>query len=402
MILLPTNKRIIRPCDKPSFEHTQRYGLIKGHWANTNRVGFWLFNEGSGGQVQDLSGNDYVGSISSGYTWVPGQSGPAIRGDNTNTHCITIPCAQNSPADLQGTGTIIAKIKPNSDAVSIVGRNDQMWLWCHSVDNKWATRVDSDTALLEVNNSVDWGQYQTIAFTYDDTSGDGYLYKNGVLIGSDLGNAENMVSSAANWYMGEDPRDGTGFPLSGDIDWVMIYNRVLSSSEIVQLYPEPFLGIEKRTAPIYFFVPTGGVVYQELNLTVSADASVLESDTQQMADTGKEVSADAAASESDTQQMVETGKTVQAAASVSCTDLKVVFELNLTVTATGSVIATDAHTMIETGKVVTAIASPAVIDTQAMVEIDLGVSAEGSVSCTDTTGLLAHIAAFMILRQCTT
>ena len=222
---------------------------LQVNWAHPlskDLVGLWLFNEGSGGQVFDLSGNNYNGTISSGLSWVPGQTGPNIKGDNTNTHCITIPCAQGSPADLSGQGTIIVKIKPVSGSgnTTAVGRDDMMWLWCSDTNNKWTTRIDSGALLLESLESVDWGQYQTMAFTYDDVSGNGYLYKNGMLLGSILGSAVNMVSSASNWYIGEDPRDGSGTPLDGLIEFVLLYNRAFSAYEVAQLYREPFCMFE--------------------------------------------------------------------------------------------------------------------------------------------------------------
>ena len=70
MILAPTNRRVIRPYDKPSFEHTQRYGLIRGHWANVNRVGLWIFNERSGRKVLDLSGHNRNGILNGNVSWI--------------------------------------------------------------------------------------------------------------------------------------------------------------------------------------------------------------------------------------------------------------------------------------------------------------------------------------------
>ena len=431
MILAPTNRRVIRPGDKPSFEHTQRYGLIRGHWANTNRVGLWLFNQGSGGQVFDLSGNGNTGTFGTGAAspiWSPGKFGSAVSFDGGDY----IEAANS--------------VSLNPTRISIFA-----WVYANSFDNAFPRIVAKD----------DDGEGQAYQFLIEEiTSTIGKLFfriRDGA---SWYGGAFDTVFSVGNWYFVAGTYDGitikgyvndlqepttyahigsittdTGvvrigqksnnlsYGWNGLIDIPSICNRALTASEIALLCREPFLGIQREPRITYFFVPTGGTVYQELNLIVTAaanvaktdvhamvdtgkavqaDASATESDTQQMVDTGKEVSADASVSESDTQQMVETGKAVEATASVSCTEIKVVFELNLTVTAAGSLIATDAHTMIETSKGVTAIASPAVIDTQAMVETGLGVSADASVSCTDSMGLLAHIAAFMILRQCTT
>jgi hypothetical protein len=406
MILAPTNKRVIRPYDKPSFEHTQRYGLIRGHWANTNRVGFWPFNEGSGNIVQDLSGYGNTGTAS-GTHWVRGDKVHALQFDGIND---SVNCGSNTSLFCGGDeitivvslrqkpGTTIDQYDVIVGRASSVGRGYRLWTrdisafkYCFEVkDATDTTWVTSTTEISSTNYQQVVGVCKANSFMR--------LYVNGVEEDSNLALA-NGWSDETPFSMGMMPVDRRYFPM--ELEYLYVFNRISSASEIAQLYWEPLLGVQREPRITYFFAPIGGVVYQELNLTVIADANVAETDTQQMIDTGKEVSADAIASKSDTQQMVETGKAVQAAASVSCTDLKVIFELNLTVTAAGSVIATDEHTMIETGKSVTAVASPAVIDTQAMVETELGVSADASVSCTDTMGLLAHIAAFMILRQCT-
>ena len=81
--------------------------------------------------------------------------------------------------------------------------------------------------------------WNMLAVTYDDTSGNCYIYVNGRLVGSSLANDENMVSSSNNWYIGEDVRDGSGLPLAGAVRDAAIYNRVLSPAEIASLYVNP-------------------------------------------------------------------------------------------------------------------------------------------------------------------
>ena len=136
---------------------------------------------------------------------------------------------------------------------------------------------------------------------------------------------------------------------------------------------------------------------------VSGAGTVGESDVQQMVETGKEVTAAATAEKVDAHQMVETSLGVSAAGSVLGTDVPVFIETGLGVSADGTVGESDVHVMVETDLTVLAAAAPLVYDIHAMSEAALGVSADGVVSCTDVQpgAALAHIAAFMILRKCT-
>lgn len=409
MILTPTNRRVIRPYDKPSFEHTQRYGLIRDHPLGPagGLVFFLPFNEGSGGQVFDLSGRNNTGTFVNQTFWEVAQTGSGVGADGAddfinfswsklgiNGYPFSIVWAAKHHT-LNSYSNVItfsdADVVANSFFAGISENNKSM-----AVSYSEVTGWDA----AETTQTIAAGERVTGAAVFKSNS-DRRAYINGG--GEAINTAVDDINfgNIDQFNLFKLDRSVDIYYLGNEFEYLCIYNRVLSASEIAQLDREQFCMVQKKTAPVYFFVPTGGVTYQELNLIVSADASADETDAHVMVDTGKAVQADAAATEFDTQQMVETGKAVEAAASVSCIDLKVVFELNLEVTASGSVAATDAHTMIETGKVITAIASPAVIDKQAMMETELAVSADASVSCIDTMGLLAHIAAFMILRQCT-
>ena len=58
--------------------------LQLGHPLARGLAGCWLMNEGSGDKVSDLSGNDNTGTFQAGAAkpiWIPGNTGPAVRGD---------------------------------------------------------------------------------------------------------------------------------------------------------------------------------------------------------------------------------------------------------------------------------------------------------------------------------
>lgn len=404
------DRRIRKPIGMPQIDRRDPI--------NRGLVGYWgMFPYEFGGKVvHDLSGNGNTGTFGAGAAspiWVAGKSGAALLYGGNDYATLTLSSSGLEAITNGPPLTIIISVKPSASgtesifgkAAGIASAYMAISLYTESSKFSFRTRNAAGNTITSISPTVyDSTQHYIVAATYDGAIQ--RLYVDGIQVDSDAqtGDFRNLTSDRYPTLLGALCKDSvySNF-LNGIIDWGSAYNRDLSSSEIAQLSGDPLCNIiYPRKRAMWVIKPVGGVVYQELNLTVIADASAAEIDTHAMVDTGKAVQAVASAIESDTQQMVETGKEVSADASVSCTDLKVVFELNLTVTATGSVVATEAHTMMETGKSVTAVASTAVLDTQAMVEIDLGVSADASVSCTDMMGLLAHIAAFMILRQCTT
>ncbi|MHC4618416.1 MAG: LamG-like jellyroll fold domain-containing protein [Planctomycetota bacterium] len=51
-------------------------GMVGSVWAGPGPVGWWKFDHGSGSTAYDSSGNNFHGSISDSYTWIPGYVGP--------------------------------------------------------------------------------------------------------------------------------------------------------------------------------------------------------------------------------------------------------------------------------------------------------------------------------------
>jgi len=64
----------------PQLKPTRGIRLNKSHPLARGLVGCWLFNEGSGGQVYDLSGNGGDGTIT-GAVWSAGKFGSALDFD---------------------------------------------------------------------------------------------------------------------------------------------------------------------------------------------------------------------------------------------------------------------------------------------------------------------------------
>ena len=216
-------------------------------------VAFWPFNEGSGNIVQDSSGNNNTGA-GTGTFWLAGKFGSALDftggGSDDKLDC------GNKVGTLGATAlTQIIWIKfdtlPTGGAVQVhlMGR----WgdgvvkrvIACRIVDSTTArlltgngvSALDSDVTMPAISANT-WYQ---MAYVYN--AGVGNFYLNGINCGAFAGlHTVLAASSSVNYTIGVDA-DGFG-DLDGQVDNALVYNRALTSTEIAQLYREPFCMFE--------------------------------------------------------------------------------------------------------------------------------------------------------------
>lgn len=86
-------------------------------------VGIWLFDEGTGTEAKDSSGNEYHGTIVNAPIWVDGRFGGALAFDGTGN------CVNTNEKLLNGVRefTVVAWIKPGnitSNRIGLIGQND--------------------------------------------------------------------------------------------------------------------------------------------------------------------------------------------------------------------------------------------------------------------------------------
>lgn len=206
----------------------------------------WLFNEGSGGQVYDLSGNGNTGNFIADTHFVPGKYGSAVDVDGTDDY---INCGNNTVLDMSQF-TIIVCIKPDSiqpEALGgIVAKGDSASAKDYNffldgagnvLDFRWGNGIDSGL-ITPFNLTAD--VWQTIAVAVDST--DAHFYLNGIWDETtSLGG--NIPASNTDPLLIGSGRAGS-WRWSGQISHIVIYNRALSASEIALLYREPFCYME--------------------------------------------------------------------------------------------------------------------------------------------------------------
>jgi hypothetical protein len=221
---------------------------------NTFRVingikGFWRFDEGDGNITYDSSENGNNGILYNGTTvcsnppdvdcptWVDGKFGKALRFDGVNDYVLN--SSTNLPNNYNAL-TITMWLKP------AIFQNSYAFVQGSARDKGLGIQLLSNNNLrVYFNiNGTSSGQKTLTAGTYSLENWmfvvmkfdgvNGYLYKDGNLVGSISMNSSTVATDNRKVNIGRDPYYGGYF--NGIIDEVMIFNRSLSDEDISDLY----------------------------------------------------------------------------------------------------------------------------------------------------------------------
>ena len=227
----------------------------KGHWATKGLVGLWLFNEGSGGQVFDLSGNGNTGTILGTTSWVAGKYGSALSFPNS-AGC-EVQLGTSDVIDFTGSFTIVIGTyiaTPNQDGIygasdadaegiNIMMSGTGFDIWIFGLTDGYFSMANSAV----VDNA--WNE---IALSYDGAAKK--FYANGVLKISEA-DTGSITPVTGNYSIGE---CRGGFPYNSLVSHCYLYNRALSSSEVAQLYWNPFCMFEQDPIELWSAATLGG------------------------------------------------------------------------------------------------------------------------------------------------
>ena len=216
--------------------------------ADRNNVLKLLFNEGSGGQIFDLSGNGNTGTLF-GATWGAAKYGPGIffGGDNSNDR-IEIPTISLSVWTMniwiKASAFVSSWIMPigqKDDLANnyfIARKNDGTYRVYHA-----GTSSDCPSAPSAPVLNV-WELWTVVS------DGTNYIfYINGIYQGQVGGSGTFIFDVIGNVWNGY-------YDIDGVVDNCLIYNRILSASEIALLYREPFADLGPRRL---VYAPVAGV-----------------------------------------------------------------------------------------------------------------------------------------------
>ena len=234
------------------------------HPLSKGLVGCWLFNEGGGNAVFDLSGNNNALTLAGDTSWVCEHYGNCLRFDGNGDYA-----AGASLGELELPLTIVSRLYFTTQGV-----NRPIFL-SHDVDDVFygvsleisSTQVAS--ALLGDGDGNEWNDrctrtgatslsrwvwYDVAAVFKSQTDID--VYVNGVNDnGAISSNGGAIDTSVGLPKIGGSLANDTDRYHLGDISYVSLYKRALTADEIAQLYREPFCMFE----PTFDFLLYGAI-----------------------------------------------------------------------------------------------------------------------------------------------
>lgn len=213
--------------------------------SNQDLLGYWAMNEGKGETVGDSSGKQNNGNLVSG-SWTSGKRGGATSLNGTSNY---IYVSTSTDFEIKSVSqepfTVSAWVKPtqspaDSQSIFSIGTTD-----FNSIS--MALDLDEKLYLVASNNGSSWGinnkstnsvplnQWSFVTFTRS-VAGLYTYYINGVDAGGSFTNASDLFVNANSVKIGAHYRNLAGYYFGGLLDDIRIYNRVLSVTEIQNLY----------------------------------------------------------------------------------------------------------------------------------------------------------------------
>jgi hypothetical protein len=189
-------------------------------------VGYWKFEEGSGTAALDETINLNDGTIS-GAARTAGISGEGLSFDGVNDY-VQIP--DDDSLDLTSAGSIEVWAWKNSQMYVTKGNTTEYQLMDYSTTGRIAVRWGSDSNSLTSSNAVPTGSWHHIVATYDGSTISLY-------IDGSLSNSKPFTTDAvANTTPVRIGARGNAYYFDGLIDEVVIYNRALTDTEVMERY----------------------------------------------------------------------------------------------------------------------------------------------------------------------
>ena len=207
------------------------FGIIS---ASADAIGVWLFDEGTGEIVKDVSGNGHHGEIVGEVAWADGKFEGALEFDGGH---VLVP--HEDVMNLrQWTMTAWIKVPKIVDPYQIIvgkeswpDRNYTMWIR-PGVMTFGFTLPGGAQDLQVGSKEVTDNQWHFVAGVYDEKNLIPYV--DGEQF-NPRGAAGKPATSNAPLIIGAQGPDGKNGPLRGTIDEVAVYNVALDEDEIVEV-----------------------------------------------------------------------------------------------------------------------------------------------------------------------
>ncbi|MBE3144974.1 MAG: LamG domain-containing protein, partial [Planctomycetes bacterium] len=227
--------------------------LDRGHPLSRGLVGCWPVNDKPPvlGILHDVSGNNNHGTLVGDVSTAIGKFGSSLYFPGV-TDYVTVPdngtlrfnsATQDFSIVLwintanAGTQYVIGKLEANDDGWRVLTTVGVVWLSVGTVDVKGAANIADGR----------WHQIVAVA----NRSGNGQIYIDGVANGNPVSVSGLAMDTASPVIIGTSPYATNTNEYVGLMDNVSIYNRVVSASEVQQLYIDPFQMFYKQGIELF-------------------------------------------------------------------------------------------------------------------------------------------------------
>jgi hypothetical protein len=227
-------------------------------------VGGWVFYEGAGGSLYDLSGNGNSGTFSTAAStlpsWISSGVGFATSYTAANKSYINVSDAVSlAPSNAVTIVALVSFTTLSNDAIffvkglgTVLG-NASYWLrqgQGGTTDTQFFCNIGGADQLLTVPTAVTTiNVLHQIAGVYDGATMK--LYVDGQLKGNPLSVSGSLArASGTPLTLGGNPANVLF--LSGTLAFAAVYNRALSAIEIAQLAQDPFAKYRPKSSKLIF------------------------------------------------------------------------------------------------------------------------------------------------------
>ena len=236
-------------------------------------VAWWPLTDGAGGILKDISGNGLDATLYGTNTWETETLGTANRFDNSVSRTSHAETANTQPdltggytfstwvkheelaqggTNKYGAGIVLGNSSGSSD-LEIYFRGNHVAQHPQVVHNRSNGGTNASYYINNNNYTDDNNVWVNFAVTYDGSSIK--IYRDGVYQGaSSSGVAAPLSTSGYKIYLNELPVVANQGGLTCSMQNTRLWSRALLSSEIFELYINPWSSLSIPSATRYFFV----------------------------------------------------------------------------------------------------------------------------------------------------
>ena len=267
----------------PLLKPTRALQIDSSHPLARGLTGCWLMNETTGEIIADCGPRRYNDSFHYSTTppvWKPGKYGSAL--EFGSERCID--CGTGKFGwDISNEISVVALVNQSANQNNIIFARSTCVRPCKLASYssgrfKWLVYTDGTDCIINSTSTypIDGSEFVHVVGTW--RAGDGRLYVNGVQ------EADESSSSGSLSFVNDSQPVGIGgtyesgnyyYCWNGRIEYVFVYNRVLSTEEIRWLYRQPFAMFARPINPALIAVSTATVSLEGSASATSAGSAAL-------------------------------------------------------------------------------------------------------------------------------